>query len=388
MSCDAVLGQAHCTEAHIYPDDNCFPVSPLWSGASLHLASEYLPDSLRFTIKNTGTGNMPAVSDYRILKDAELLTKEPFQLASGDSVVVAVPADGSTWRVEIDQVPYHPGLSAPSLSVEGCSNVNLFSTGFVTQLPNDDADAWIDIDCMPNDDWYELNDKKGLPTGYGQEHYIQPGVELEYCIRFQNGGADTISRIRITDTLSTWLDATTFRPGTSSHPYQFDLTGSGTVDFLFENIELPDSNVNHSGSSGFVKFSIYPKADAPLKTLIKNTAYIDFENNNVAVTNATWHRLGENFVTVGLWQPRRPEYKIIISPNPFNKTALLEIKGLVSNQPVHLQVIDLQGKVVYNEIVYGSVITLRKTNLKAGVYFFNLNQHGIAVGSGKLVVEN
>lgn len=387
VSCNAVIGQTHCTEAHIYPDGDCLPVDLAWSGASLRLSSQCHPDSVHFIIKNIGAGDMPGESDYIVVEDAVMLMTVPFQLAAGDSTEVVLPANGSTWRVELDQEPFHPGLSAPALSVEGCGNTVPFSTGFITQFPNDEADAWIDIDCTENVGSYDPNDKQGFPVGYGPEHYIRPGTELEYMIRFQNTGTDTAFTVRIADTLSSWLDPATIRPGVSSHPYQFNLSGPGIAEFLFENILLPDSNVNQAGSNGFVKFSIYPKADAPLETVIENTAHIYFDFNEAVVTNTTRHRLGEHFLIVGLWQPQRPEYEVTVSPNPFGETAVLEVKGLTSSLPVHLQVIDLQGRVVHEETAPGPVLTLRKAGLPGGMYLFKLDQKGILVGSGKLVVK-
>ncbi|MBK8427427.1 MAG: hypothetical protein IPL27_16285 [Lewinellaceae bacterium] len=389
VSCDAVLGQTHCTEAHIFPDGNCIPSNSSWSGASLRLTGQCSSDSLRFTIKNIGTGDMPASSDYIVVEDAVMLMRAPFQLPAGDSAIVTLPANGSTWRVEVEQEPFHPGLSAPALSIEACSGTASFSTGFVTQFPNDEQDPWVDIDCKQNVGAFDPNDKQGFPNGYGAEHYIRPGIELEYTIRFQNTGTDTAFTVRIADTLSSWLDAGTIRPGPGSHPYRFNLTGPGYAEFLFENIMLPDSNVNQEGSNGFVKFSIYPRADAPLETLIENTAAIYFDFNAPVITNTTRHRLGENFLmTVGAWQPKRPEYQVLVSPNPFSETARLEVKGLSSSQPVHLQVFDLQGNILHDKTAPGPILDLKKGSLPTGIYLFRLDQKGVLIGSGKLVVRD
>ncbi len=389
VDCNATLGQTHCTEAHIYPDGNCLPTDPEWSGASLRLSSQCTQDSVRFLIENIGLGDMQSTSDYIVVEDAVMLYMQPFQLVSGASSAIAMPANGSTWRVQIDQVPFHPGLSAPALSLEGCTANPSFSTGYVNQFPNDDADPWVDIDCTQNSGSFDPNDKQGFPVGYGEAHYIRPGTELEYLIRFQNTGTDTAFTVRIVDTLSLWLDPATIRPGVSSHTYQFNFTGQGVAEFLFENIMLPDSNVNLAGSNGFVKFSIYPRADAPLETLIENNAAIYFDFNEPVITNTTRHRLGENFLmTVGAWQPQRPEYEVTVSPNPFSASARLEVKGLESTLPVHLQVFDLQGNVVHDETADGPVLELKKENLPTGLYLFRLDQKGVMIGSGKLVVRD
>jgi len=388
VSCNADLGQTLCTEAHIYPDANCIPSDPEWSGASLRISSQCTQDSVRFKIDNIGTGDMLESADYIVVEDAVMLLTAPFQLGMGMSTQLAVPANGSTWRMEVPQVPFHPGLSMPSISVEGCSAIPVYSTGYVSQFPTDDADPWIDIDCTETTAAVDPNDKQGFPLGYGPEHYIRPGTELEYMIRFQNTGTDTAFTVRIVDTLSSWLDPATIRPGVSSHPYQFSLTGPGIVEFLYENILLPDSNINQAASNGFVKFSIYPKADAPLETLIENTAHIYFDFNEAVVTNTTRHRLGENFLTVGAWNPQRPQYQVLVSPNPMTETVRLEVKGLESNAPVHLQVMNLQGTVVADQTASGPVLILQKAGLPAGMYLFKLDQKGRLIGSGKLIVKS
>ena len=389
VDCNATLGQTHCTEAHIYPDGNCLPTDPEWSGASLRLSSQCTQDSVRFTIENIGIGDMQSTSEYIVVEDAVMLLQAPFQLISGASSAIAVPANGSTWRIEVDQEPFHPGLSAPALSLEGCTANPSFSTGYVNQFPNDDADPWVDIDCTQNTGSFDPNDKQGFPVGYGSERYIRPGTELEYLIRFQNTGTDTAFTVRIVDTLSLWLDPATIRASVSSHPYQFNLTGQGIAEFLFENILLPDSNVNLAASNGFVKFSIYPRVSAPLETLIENDAAIYFDFNEPVITNTTRHRLGENFLmTVGAWQPQRPEYRVSVSPNPFSASARLEVKGLESALPLHLQVFDLQGNVVHDETAAGPVLELKKGSLPTGLYLFRLDQKGVIVGSGKLMVKD
>lgn len=387
LSCDAALGQTHCTEAHIYPDTSCTQPNVLWSGASLQISSECDQDSVRFQIKNVGTGNMPNSLDYIVIEDLVMLMGAPVQLNAGDFVNINVPANGSTWRLEVEQEPFHPGQSSPAVSVEGCSVGTSFSTGFVNVFPADDADEFIDIHCLANTAAFDPNDKQGYPLGYGTQHYVRPGTPLEYQVRFQNTGNDTAFTVRIVDTLSAWLDPSTFRPSASSHPYTWDLTGAGVVTFLFENILLPDSNINEPASHGFVKFGIDHRANAPLETVIENTAEIYFDFNDPIITNTTYHRLGENFLSLGLWQPEEAKYAVTVSPNPFSDATWLEVKGLEPFTSLHLQVFDLQGKLQLEMDSASSSFQLQRGQLPKGIYLFNIAQAGKSVGTGKLVVQ-
>ncbi len=387
VSCDATLSQVHCTEAHIYPDSSCLPPNPLWSGASLQIQSACETDSLRFVIKNVGTGNLTETVNYIVIEDQVMLMSAPVPLLlAGDAVQIAFPANGSTWRVEVQQAAFHPGVSQPSLSVEGCST-GVFTTGFVSQFPADDADPWLDIDCTANIGSFDPNDKQGFPVGYGSAHYIRPGTEIEYKIRFQNTGTDTAFTVLVVDTLSAWLDPATVKFGPASHPYRAELYGSNILKFHFENILLADSNVNEAASHGFLQFRISPRADAPLETQIENQAQIYFDFNAPVLTNITFHRLGEQFVTSGLWQPHVPGATINVSPNPFDEQARLEVKGAATNAPLHLEVFDLQGNKVREMTSNDAVFSLKKGNWPTGVYLFRISQKGKLVGSGKLMVE-
>lgn len=387
VSCGAVLGQTHCTEAHIYPDTLC-RTNDLWSGASLDVRGLCGNDSMRFVVKNTGYGNMAGMLDYIVVEDAVMRMKAPLPpLQSGDSILVAFPANGSTWRVQVDQEPYHPFPDPVGLSVEGCTTNGSFSTGYINQFSQKDAPPTVDIDCTANIGSYDPNDKQGFPIGFGQEHYIRPGTEIEYLIRFQNTGTDTAFTVHVVDTLSSWLDPASIKFGVSSHPCRFDLTGEGIAHFYFDNIALPDSNVNEAASHGFAKFTIKPHLDVPLESLIENTAAIYFDFNEAVLTNTTYHRLGENFLTVGIWQPFVPTVRVIATPNPFLDETVLEVKGMMDGDPLQLQVYDYQGVEVRKVESSDGIFRLRKGNWPAGVYFFKIMQNGKIVGNGKLFAQ-
>jgi len=387
VNCTSVLGQAHCTEAHIFPDTLC-NTNMLWSGASLAVRSVCNTDSIQFVIKNVGNGNMTSAADYIVVEDAVMLMQAPVPLLqSGDSITLKFPANGSTWRVEVDQEVFHPYPQPAALSIEGCTTSSSFSTGFVNQFPISDYGESIDIDCTANIGSYDPNDKQGYPLGYGAAHYVRPGTEIEYLIRFQNTGTDTAFTVRIIDTLSMWLDPATVKFGASSHPYRYDLCGEGIVHLIFEDILLPDSNVNEVASHGFVKFKVTSRSNALLESVIENSAAIYFDFNDPIITNTTFHRLGENFVTVGLWQPRVPGAQVIASPNPFSEETLLEVKGLKNTRALRLQVFDFQGNEIRTMESEGNTFRLKKGGWPAGIYFFKITQQGKIVGSGKLIAQ-
>lgn len=295
LSCDATLGQTHCTEAKIFPDTICGIDSLNWDGASLELNGACLGDTIQFEISNRGAAMQSSVQ-YVVVEDHLIMLTGEVQLGADESTFVQMDGDGSTKRLEVPQTEGHPGNSHPSLSIEGCGmdENGGFSLGFVTQFTEDDENATISIDCQENVGAFDPNDKRGYPKGVGLNHLIEADTRLDYHIRFQNTGTDTAFNVVVVDTLSPTLDPATVRPGASSHPYEYHLSGEGVLTFVFENIMLPDSNINELESHGFVKFSVAQQSDNPIGTIIENSAAIHFDFNAPIWTNYTFHTVGEH----------------------------------------------------------------------------------------------
>lgn len=390
VSCNATLGQTLCSEAIIFPTGNCEPENPLWSGASLQLSAACQGDSLDFTIQNIGAGDMVDPLDYVIIEDAVMFMQAPppiTYLASGAEHHVKLPANGHTWRLEVDQAPFHPGNSQPSLSVEGCTTNSQFTTGFVTQFPADDNDPWVDFDCSQVVGSYDPNDKQGYPTGYSQVHYIKRGTDIEYLIRFQNTGTDTAFTVVIRDELSSALDPGSVVPGAASHPYRFEYFGDRNIKFTFPDINLPDSTTNLEGSQGYVSFRISQKDALPLETDILNTAGIYFDFNEPVYTNTTTHRVGENFVVVSTWQPFLAGVAMQVMPNPVTESALFILDGLSANAEWQVALSDVTGRPVRRAVVNGSQWQFERNGLPAGIYFLRVLSAGQVIGSGKVILK-
>ncbi len=298
VDCDAVLGQTHCSVAHIFPDDPCIPTSPLWDGSDLEITGTCDGDSVRFEIKNLGDDMAEPLEFIVIEDDMIYLTSDPVQLFSQETTTVVVEANGSTWRLEMPQTPNNPFGTFATDAVEGCgtNGSGSFSLGFVTQFPEDEESPAVDEDCQENVGSFDPNDKIGYPKGFCAAQYIKAGQDIEYKIRFQNTGTDTAFNVIVRDTLSLSLDPASVVPGASSHPYNFEISGEGALEFSFPDIMLPDSNVNEQASHGFVKFTISQKPNLPMGTVINNGAAIYFDFNDPVITNTYHHTIGDDFV--------------------------------------------------------------------------------------------
>lgn len=139
---------------------------------------------------------------------------------------------------------------------------------------------------------YDPNDKQATPAGYAEPHYILADTEIEYKIRFQNTGNASAFNVHIDDQLDlSKLDLSTFEPVAASHSYYTIVNPDGFVQFVFDNIMLPDSASDEPGSQGFVIYKIRPYTDITPESVIENTAYIYFDENPAVITNTTYHTI-------------------------------------------------------------------------------------------------
>lgn len=132
---------------------------------------------------------------------------------------------------------------------------------------------------------YDPNDKQVFSEGESVDGTASvDDTLLHYLIRFQNTGTDTAFTVVIRDTLDQDLDVTSFRYLASSHNVAIEFHEERIVHFVFNNILLPDSNVNEPASHGFVEYTL--KVDHPEQLEeITNLAAIYFDFNPPIFTN-------------------------------------------------------------------------------------------------------
>ena len=383
-----VLGQTHCSAAKITPDTFCIAPDPTWDGSSLELSGYCDGDSVFINVTNTGPLAMTSSSSFIIIEDQLLAKQIPVKLGGNGDTTIVIKAEGQTIRCEIEQSTGHPGNSQPAIAIEGC-NGNPFSLGYITQFPQDDGDNFVEIDCQENIGAYDPNDKRGFPKGYGTEKFIENDTELEYLIRFQNTGTDTAFTVVIRDTLRAELNPSTLKPGTSSHPYDFEIYENGVIKFTFDDILLVDSFTNEPGSHGFVKFKITPQEGLDEGTSIHNSADIYFDFNPPVITNQTTHVIGYNFIDTlsSIYNPNFPQIAVTIAPNPFSETTQIELKGSTSTNH-QFQIFNAIGNLIKEESFFGNKFLFEKGNLSRGIYFFNIkNDQNQFISSGKMVLH-
>jgi len=392
VSCDAELGQAHCSEARIYPDSSCF--EPLWTGPIIHVQGNCTPDSVIFTITNSGS-TMQEIQNYVIIQNNEIIFTGNFQLGEGDFMEHAVAiVENATYRIEAFQQNGFPPIAGDviaAFSVEGCgSGVN---PGFVAPFAPYDGSPFYDLDCRVNIGAYDPNDKQASPEGYGENHFIYLHNDLDYRIRFQNTGTDTAFTVVIRDTISSLLDITTLQPGAASHPYTWRIYGEGVqaVEFTFSQIMLPDSFVNEPASNGFIHFRIQQKDGNTLGSIIENRAGIYFDFNEPIFTNTTFHTLGEDFVEENIITKENSALKntnqASVHPNPFQDYTTIRISDSQSPIKKRFFLYDTMGKLVRDFELIDSEFILNRNELTSGMYFYRIEGNQNILHEGKILVQ-
>jgi uncharacterized repeat protein (TIGR01451 family) len=375
VSCDAALGQTHCTEAHVFPDSICGN-HPGWSGGMIELEGNCVGGLILFSVTNTGTAALDALP-FTLIKDGQIVQQDYLGfMAPGETLGVNWPADGDYFSIQVDNPPGYPYPGKKASFVENCGGQGTGSW-FAGSLPLGDTEPFIAIDCQENIGSFDPNDKAAFPVGFGDEHFIERNTNIDYRIRFQNTGTDTAFNVVIVDTLSAWLDPATIRTGAASHAYEMGLSGNDqdgvVLKFRFPDIMLPDSNINEPASHGFIQFSVSQKADNPLGTIIENNAGIYFDFNEPVVTNTVWHEVGENFIVINdvetLVKSIAPS--IAISPNPTTGEAVLKLQSPPSGI-LEMWLMDARGRLLQTEQFTGSERRIYLSEFPTGLYFVKL----------------
>ena len=108
---------------------------------------------------------------------------------------------------------------------------------------------------------------------------------LHYVIRFQNTGTASAINVVVTNDLDTNLDWSTLQLESLSHNNRVAIKNGNEIEFIFENINLPDSTTDEPNSHGFITYKIKPKTDIALGDIIPNKADIFFDFNEAIETN-------------------------------------------------------------------------------------------------------
>ncbi|MBK7936966.1 MAG: T9SS type A sorting domain-containing protein [Lewinellaceae bacterium] len=379
--CSLTAGQLVCVTSEIEPDTVCYS-SGGWSGALITVDGDCNANQSEATFKFKNIGSAASQPlDYIIVEDQIVLKSGTFSLPPGDSLMETVDVSGMTLTGSSEQEPGYPGDSTVNYSLVNCVGMPGMPGGF-----NGPAGPFSYQGCYEVRTSFDPNDKQARPLGFGADHIVLPGSTLEYLIRFQNTGNDTAFLVVIRDTLSQDLDPATIRLQGASHPYRFDLLGGNIVQFTFENILLPDSTTNPSGSQGYVEFGIRHRADIPLGTVIGNNAAIYFDYNQPVITNTVYRKIDRYFDVSATGSPDKGII-VKVFPNPAMENAVIELPYSLHAERLLFELYDVAGRTVQTAAFTGNRYQFERGSLAPGVYYWNITGETGALASGKVVLR-
>ena len=228
---------------------------------------------------------------------------------------------------------------------------------------------------------YDPNDKM---ESHGKDiiydDFVVSDEYLYYTIRFQNVGTAEAINVRIEDILDAQLDESTFQMLRSSHDYVVTRTAN-TLEWNFDNINLPAEQNDAEESNGYVYFKIKPNTGYAVGDVIENSAAIYFDFNEPIITNIYQSEFVET-LSVATFEAAN----FTLFPNPAKGKVIIQLAN--SNfESGNINVYDIQGKMIVKDIKFQEqTSTLDISNLESGLYFIELTT-GNASTVQKLIVN-
>jgi hypothetical protein len=379
----ADLRRTLCIAAHITPDSTCLMEA---IGPFIIAEGRCEGDSVAFQVYNIGRP-MTQVLESIIIEDDIMFfdSPRPFQLGSGGSWNLKLPANGSTWRIEARQAPEVAEWRSERIvtaTVEGCGTNASFSNGYVNQYQRYDGGFFRETECREVLDTPKSNAKTGFPLGYGDEHYIPRNTSIEYLLQFQNPGPDTAFLLTLRDTIDhKKLQIERLQPGPASHPYTLEWSDQGGLTFRFENIALPDSATDPQRSRGWVKFRIAQSADLTAGTVIHNRFGLYFNYRAPIISNTTWHTVADPLLGT---DPGEPALKqpFRVFPTPGSGPFWIEMP---SDGTYSAILYEPGGRPVLSRSFTGKYLAISEPDLPAGVYFLTVYAENQRLGTIRLI---
>ncbi len=218
---------------------------------------------------------------------------------------------------------------------------------------------------------YDPNFIQSNPSGY-----IAAGTLLHYTAGFENDGNDTAHNIYVLDTLSGYLEASTFKAIWSSHEMHTELHhvgGMTIVKFDFPNIQLLDSS-HHDFCQGTFAYDIMAKPGLPNGTIIPARVGIYFDGNEVVMTNEEHNIIGIP-ANVGVTEVGA-QASVNIYPNPATDMLTIETDNFNGGT---ITITNSIGTQIRQQKLDATKTHLNIRELSPGIYYVKISGAGNSV---------
>ncbi|SEM48038.1 conserved repeat domain-containing protein/Por secretion system C-terminal sorting domain-containing protein [Chryseobacterium taichungense] len=187
------------------------------------------------------------------------------------------------------------------------------------------------------------------------------GDYVHYMIRFENTGTANAQNIVVKDDIdASKYDLASLVSLAGSHNFVTRITGN-TVEFIFENIQLPFDDANNDG---YVSFKIKTKSTLNIGDSFSNKAEIYFDYNAPIITN--------NFTTtvqntLSALEIDKENNTVSIYPNPVKDVLNIQSK----NEITKAEIFDAAGRILISTSAKGNSINV--SEFAKGNYIIKLS---------------
>ncbi len=317
-----------------------------------------LPVATVFTLSNVGADTLSGVLQVVLDENLDLISTTPDSSSfNGTNLLTWQFADLKPLEKRNFQALLRVKLLIPSTPI-----------AIIAQAPNvDDITPKNNIDTLLRIvlGSFDPNDKQ-VDRAILRSDEVPDKPELTYTIRFQNTGNYPAFRVRLIDTLSSWLDVSKLNVLAASHPWSANLHENNILEFIFDNINLPDSSSDIEGSQGFIKFSLPTIGLIPPDSMFVNQAHIYFDLNTPISTNQAITRIEQKVVKTIEWLGQM--HSLPVSPNPTEQFIQISLPETDDSGGI-LWIANASGQFVLQQNFGENSIRLNVGALPAGTYF-------------------
>lgn len=338
------------------------------------------PTSYEAMLVNRG-GDTIVNRQLYMLKDPHLVFTNGIPAPSrmnGDSIFWQYtnlkPTDTLRYRVNFTV------MSPPTVQIN-----DTLRSYFAVPLPND-ADTTDNIAYIHQTVRGSFDPNVKVENHNGRMDVIKArsGEFLTYTIFFQNTGNDTAFKVTVKDTLDPYLHTGSLEVLKTSHPAVFSMKNR-IAEWTFNNINLPDSNINAPASHGYIIYRVKTKKTVAPNSYVNNSASIYFDFNLPIRTDIARTYLFAMVTAIG--DPPVMTKATLLFPNPVTNSFWLSYDGITAKK-ASIGIYSISGELIQmlpDQLLRASTpLKIDLPNLSNGIYCVRL--FGEAISESHLLI--
>ncbi|QHI37117.1 Internalin-J [Kordia antarctica] len=208
---------------------------------------------------------------------------------------------------------------------------------------------------------FDPNDKTCLQGIQVTTDFI--GKYVDYIIRFENTGTANAINVVVKDVIDiSMFDPTTLIVTEASHAVATKITNTNTVEFIFENINLP---FNDASNDGYVTFKMKTLPTLVENDTFENEAEIYFDYNFPITTNRSITLIKNTLSTTNF---ELDSFEIY--PNPVEDVLVIKTKETIET----ISIYDIAGRLIQQNSYSGTQNSIEISTRKftQGTYFVKI----------------